>query len=200
MDLLFDPNLIYLLLAGGLIMAVLALAAPGTGYLELAALGVLALAGWGLAIQPQGLNIWAILLVFVGIGIFILSIRRPRQPLWLPLAIIALTIGSAYSMAGERWWQPAVHPLVAALVSILSAGFFWIAGRKVIEASHLRPAHEPVLVGQVGEAKSVVHKDGSVQVGGELWTAYSEQPIPRGARVRVIQKDGFRVKVEPLAE
>ncbi len=49
MEFLQNPNITYLLLAGGLIFAVLALVSPGTGVLEIGALFILGLAGWGIA-------------------------------------------------------------------------------------------------------------------------------------------------------
>jgi membrane-bound ClpP family serine protease len=41
-----------------------------------------------------------------------------------------------------------------------------------------------------------VHEDGSVQVAGELWSARSEDPIPAGAQVRVLRREGFVLVVE----
>ncbi len=198
MQILFDPNITYLLLAGGLILAVIALAAPGTGVLELIAFSMLGLAGWGIVVNQQILNEWALVVLAVGAVSFVLSLSRPRQKFWLPLSIIALIIGSAYIFQGQVWWLPVVSPFLAALVSLLSAGFFWVAGRKSLEAWHARPRNEPPLVGQTGEAKSPVHREGSVQVNGELWSAYSDQPIPKDGRIRVVERDGFRLKVEPL--
>jgi len=50
MDFLQNPNITYLMLAGGLIFAVLALVSPADGdVLEIGALFVLGLAGWGIA-------------------------------------------------------------------------------------------------------------------------------------------------------
>jgi membrane-bound serine protease (ClpP class) len=54
------------------------------------------------------------------------------------------------------------------------------------------------LIGSIGEAKTEINDEGSVQVGGELWSARSDQAIPLGARVRVIAREGFILKVEPL--
>ena len=48
MNLLFDPNVAYLLLVIGLIVAILALFAPGTGVLEVGAIFMLFLAGYGI--------------------------------------------------------------------------------------------------------------------------------------------------------
>ena len=79
------------------------------------------------------------------------------------------------------------------------AGFVWIAIRKSIEAAYARPLHDlEGLVGQVGEARTAVHDDGSVQVGGELWSARSENAIPAGSSIRVVRRDGFIVIVEKV--
>jgi membrane protein implicated in regulation of membrane protease activity len=41
-----------------------------------------------------------------------------------------------------------------------------------------------------------VHEDGSVQVGGELWSARSEKTIKAGSSIRVVRRDGFTMFVE----
>ncbi len=199
MDILLNPNLIYLLLTGGLILAVLALAAPGTGVLEAAALTVLAAAGVGMVLNQQFLNLWAIFVLAAGVALFILAVRKPRQHLYLWLAILAGILGSAYLFESDVWYLPAVNPLLAGVVSLLWGGFFWLVGRKVIEAERQRPVHDlGALMEDIGEAKTLVYKEGSVQIGGELWSAYSSAPIPAGTRVRAIKRDGFRIQVEPV--
>jgi membrane-bound serine protease (ClpP class) len=198
MDILLNPNFIYLLLTGGLVLAVLALAAPGTGILEALALTILGGAALGLIYNQQSLNIWALLVFLAGVGLFILALRRPRQPVYLLLAILAWIVGSVYIFESDVWWKPAVNPFLAIVVSALSAGFFWMVGRKVIEAGRLRPSHDLIsLMEDTGEAKTLVYTEGSVQIGGELWSAYSDVPIPAGTRVRMISRDGFRLKVAP---
>jgi len=54
------------------------------------------------------------------------------------------------------------------------------------------------MVGQVGEAKTRIHSEGSVQVSGELWSARSEKPIPTGSAVRVLAREGFILLVEKV--
>ena len=72
------------------------------------------------------------------------------------------------------------------------AGFLWWVTRKVIAAHHSRPIQDlQKLVGQIGEAKTHVHEEGSVQVAGELWSARSEKSITAGSRVRVVSREGF---------
>ena len=57
MEFLINPNVSYVLLVIGFIFAILALLTPGTGFIEAAALLVLALAGYGIMNMP--FNPWA---------------------------------------------------------------------------------------------------------------------------------------------
>jgi membrane-bound ClpP family serine protease len=93
--------------------------------------------------------------------------------------------------------QAAVNPIVAILGSGLVAGFLWVAVRKSVEATSARPIHDlSGLVGQIGEARTRINEEGSVFVGGELWSARSEEPIPAGSAIRVLRREGFILIVE----
>ena len=90
-----------------------------------------------------------------------------------------------------------MNPFVAILTSGLVAGFMWISVRKSVEAASARPMHDPDgLIGMIGEARTTVYTEGSVQVGGELWSARSEKEIPLGSSIKVVRRDGFVVVVE----
>jgi membrane-bound serine protease (ClpP class) len=196
MDFLLDPNIAYLFLLGGVLMAMLALATPGTGFLEIGAFFCIALAGY--AVYNLSFNWWALILIALSIVPFVYAIQRPKRELYLALSIFLLVIGSVFMFPrGEG--QLGVNPLVAVSASALVAGFLWIAIRKSIEAAYARPLHDlEGLIGQIGEARTVVHEDGSVQVGGELWSARSENSIPAGSSIRVVRRDGFIVIVEKV--
>lgn len=196
MDFLLQPNVAYLLLVAGLSMAILAVLTPGTGLLEAGAVLALLLAGWG--IYNLAINAWALLILLFGAFAFVMAVRNPRQWIYLALMILALVTGSAFMFRGESW-LPAVNPVLALIVSVLVSGFFWVAARKVLESERERPVHDlSSLVGSVGEAKSDVYQEGSVQVAGELWSAYSDERIPAGAEIRVVAREGFLLKVEVL--
>jgi len=198
MDFLQDPNVVYVLLAGGLVAAVISLATPGTGFLEIGALFILGVAGWGIVTYDLPINWWALVLLAVGAGLFFLSVRRRQALPWLTASVLAIVLGSAFLFSAGRWYTPAVNPLLALTVSALSGGFFWVVGRKAIEATQARPTHDlEGLIGLTGEAKSRIHSDGSALINSELWSARSDQPIPDGARVRVIGREGFSLIVEP---
>ena len=196
MDFLLEPNIAYLFLLGGVLMAMLALATPGTGFLEIGAFFCIVLAGY--AVYNLSYNWWALLLIALSIAPFIYAIQKPQRELFLGISILLLIIGSVF-MFPRGSEQVGVNPIVATVASGLTAGFLWIAIRKSIEAAYARPLHDlSSLVGQVGEARTAIHDDGSVQVGGELWSARSENSIPAGSSIRVVRRDGFIVVVEKV--
>ena len=194
-DILLNPNVAYLLLVAGFTFATLSLLAPGTGLLEIGALFALLLAGWGIYNLP--VNFWALGVLLLGVFPFLLAVRRSGRLTFLGISILALVVGSAFLFRGEGW-RPAVDPVLALLVSVLVTGFFWVVVQKTLEAERARPTHDlDALVGSLGEAKTEVHMEGTVQVAGELWTARSAEPIPDGARIRVIGREGLILDVKP---
>jgi membrane-bound ClpP family serine protease len=198
MNVLLDPNVAYLLLVAGVMLGLLALISPGTGLIEIGALFCLVLAGYGMF--NLNTNLWALILLVLSVIPFFLALRGRRQKLYLTLSILGVIGGSVFLFRNAAGW-PAVNPFLASLVSLLAGGFLWLAADKSLEAHHVRPRHDlDYLAGLTGETKTAVHEDGSVQVAGELWSARSQAPIPAGARVRVVGREGFVLRVEQLAE
>ena len=194
MDILLNPNIAYLFLLGGVFLAMLALATPGTGFFEIGAFFCMLLAGY--AVYNLSFNWWALGILVLSIFPFVYAIQKPKREVFLALSIVLLVLGSVFLFARTEE-QPPVNPFLAVVASGLVAGFLWIAVRKSMEAATARPSHDlEGLVGQFGEARTDIHDEGSVQVGGELWSARSESPIPAGSSIRVIRRDGFTVIVE----
>jgi membrane-bound serine protease (ClpP class) len=198
MDFLLDPNVAYLILLGGVLLAMMALASPGTGLFEIGAFFCIALAGY--AIYNLSFNWWALLLLGISIVPFVYAIQKPKRELYLALSILLLIVGSVF-MFPRTADQAIVNPFVAIIASGLVAGFLWIAVRKSVEATSARPTHDlTALVGQIGEARTRINDEGSVLVAGELWSARSENPIPAGSSIRVLRREGFILIVEKMAD
>lgn len=194
---LLSPNVTYLILVIGIILAMLALLSPGTGALELGALFLFLLAGYGIYNTPM--NLWALVLLLAGMVFFVLALRRSRRWRDLVISIVALVLGSAYLFSSNTWYLPAVHPLLALVTSVVAASFLWIIARRGLEAISQQTSNLLVtVVGATGETRSEVYQDGSVYVSGELWSARSQQPIPNETRVRVVSRDGFTLEIEPI--
>jgi membrane-bound serine protease (ClpP class) len=189
------PNILYLVLVIGLWLSALAAVTPGTGVLEVTGLTALAIAGAGTLTVP--FNPWAFLPLGAGVVFFVLSLLRRQEAVWLGLAAVTLSLGSAYLYQAPSG-GPAVHPLLASVASLSTLGFFWVAIRRSLAAHRARRAHDPqAVLGQVGEVRTPLEPIGSVYVAGELWSARSQQPLAVGASVRVQGRDGLILEVEP---
>ncbi len=199
MEILLNPNVAYLFLVSGITLTLLAILTPGTGVLEIGAFFALALAGWAVYTLP--INPWALVSLVLSVISFILALRKSGYARYLAFSILTLILGSTFLFREEAIWQPAVHPLLAAVASLLVGGFFWIATSKTLEASAARPAHDlSPLIGARGEARTEIHEEGVAFVAGELWTARSQTPIPAGTPIRVLRREGLILEVEPEAD
>ncbi len=199
MEILVDPTFAYLMLMGAGLFALLALLTPGTGILELTALFCLVLAGY--AVTQLNINLWSLVLIALSLIPFLHAIRRPRHFLALAISLAGIIVGSAYLFQNQEG-GPAVNPIVATFASILYAALVWIAVQKTLQAHLAPPAHNlNALIGEIGEAKTAIGQEGSVQVAGELWSARSKNGtvIPPGEPVRVIGREGFTLEVEALS-
>lgn len=198
MDFLLDPNIAYLFLLAGLLLGLMAIITPGTGMFEVGAFFCLSLASY--AVYNLSFNLWALIVLLLSVIPFVYAIRKPKREWYLALSFLGLILGSVFLFATDGW-QPAVNPLLAFVSSILYAGCLWLVIRITLKASHTLPSHDlSALVGQIGEAKTRIHADGSVQVDGELWSARSEKSIPNGSLVKVVERQGFVLIVEKFTD
>lgn len=199
MEFFLSPNVAYVVLVIGIAFSIMAIFTPGTGFFEIGAIFGLVLAGY--AIYNIPFNWWAVGILVLGVFPFLIAVRRSQKMIFLAISILAMIVGSVFLFPGEKWWQPAVNPFLATLVSLLSAGYFWVAVRKTLEATQTRPAHDlEKLIGKIGEAKTDIYLEGTVQVESELWSAFSDVSIPRGSIVRIVNRNGFVLQVEQITE
>ncbi len=198
MEILIDPNVAYLLLVVGIVLAIMALFAPGTGILEIGALFVLFLAGWEMSQLP--INLWALVLLILGVIPFILAVRKSRNLVFLVDRFdrfchwFRLPVSRCKLVAARREPIPGDHRL-----SCLPAVISGLPPPKCWKPKKCKPRHDLAkIIGDIGEAKTDIYNEGSVQIGSELWSARSSVPIPEGSKVRVVKREGFILEVEPV--
>ena len=199
MDFLITADVAYLLIVGAFLLLLVSTIVPGTGLPEIGFVACLVFATV-LSIQ-LGINLWAV-------GVLVLSFL----PLWgtvrykswripfLVMSILLLIGGSIFLFTGRNGF-PLVNPFLAVIVSGASAVFIWLSADRATRVLYQPPTHNPdALIGQIGQARTHIHEEGSVQVGGELWSARSEHPIKVKSPVRVIRRDGLILTVEEKSE
>ncbi|MGD0806678.1 MAG: NfeD family protein [Anaerolineales bacterium] len=195
-SILQNQNVTYMILIVALWTLILATVVPGTGAFE-------AVAGVGLfisivAVFLEPVNVWALPLIFLGVIAFFLELRINTRGIFLLVAIVLATVGSAFLFRGQNGESAGVSWWIAAIGSLLTAGFFWLAfstylhsGRSVVDFSADK------VVGQVGTAKTDISmQQGMVQVASALWSARSDSPIPSGSRVRIHSRHGLVLTVQ----
>ncbi len=200
MEILINPNVSYVLLVLGFLIAVLALLSPGTGILEISALFVLVLSAYGIANLPvQG---WALALLIIGIIPFVVALRQRKgsRIILLVMSVLAFLVGSTFLFQGKGW-IPAVSPVLVLILSPLTIGFTWFMATKSLEAITARPSFDlNQLIGMTGQASSDIRGQGTVYVNGEEWSALSKTFIPAGSSIRVIRRSGLALEVEALKQ
>jgi membrane-bound ClpP family serine protease len=198
MDFLINPNVSYTLLVLGIMLAALALFAPGTGLLEIGALFLLVLAGYGIANMP--VNVWAVALIMLGAIPFGLGLvkRLPRKyrALLMLASMTIFLVGSALLYHGENG-PTAVDWILLVILWPLALILTWFIVVKGLEATDSRPAFSPdQLIGMTGRASSDIRGQGTVYVNGEEWSAISSTFIPTGSTIRVLNRNGLTLEVD----
>lgn len=199
MEFLLNPNVAYLIIVFTTLLIFSAVVTPGTGVLEILAFGLLLVSG--ALIFSIEFNPWALLLIGLSIVPFAAAVYGKRRSTWpLAVSMLMLTVGSIFLFTDESG-QIAVNPLLAIITSILADGFLWFAVRKGMEAQQGKAQNVLLdVIGGIGEAKNDIHREGSVLLNGELWSARSEQEISSGSKIRVTGRDGFILLVEKTTD
>ncbi|MEN9564334.1 MAG: hypothetical protein RIR73_2578 [Chloroflexota bacterium] len=195
MDFLLNPNVAYVILLAGIILAFFSASTPGTGVGEVATVFCFVIAGY--AAYNFSIHWWALILLALSVPPFVLAVRKPSRWLfYLGICILFLVAGSVFLFAPEDTLI-SVDPLLALFASVVMSVVLWYLMRQFVVVMTRRPEHDiEALVGEVGTAASDIFKDGAVQVRGELWSARSEVEIPSGSAVLVVAREGFMLIVE----
>jgi membrane-bound serine protease (ClpP class) len=188
-------DIAYFFLMAAVWTSALAVASPGTGLLELAASVCIVVSAVFAVLL--GVNIWALGILAAAFGMFILEIVRPLKGFFLLLSVALFSIGSIFLFRNGTGETTVVYWPLAVIFSVGTLVFFWFVVRKTLQARRQPANNNPsAVIGKVGTAQTEVHQSGSVQVASELWSARSDEPIPAGTSVRVVDREGLVLKVE----
>jgi membrane-bound serine protease (ClpP class) len=197
---LTNPSIVFILLSVGVQAILIEISSPGGWVAGFIGACCLALAGYGIGVLP--VNWFGLLFIGIAFVLFILDIKAPTHGALTTAGIGSLIIGGLvlFNSPSTPSFQRVSVPLVIGVSLFTGAVFF------VIMMIAVRAQRAPVLTGQesmvgkVGVTRSEINSTGTVQVGGELWTAElveGEAPIPAGAHVVVTQVEGIRLRVKP---
>jgi membrane-bound serine protease (ClpP class) len=190
---LTNPVIAYLLLVVGVFAVALALSVPGTGVPEGIAFVTLALAAVGLSQLPvsmAGLSLFALALI-----LFVLEFRLMAHGALLAGGAVAMLIGSLLLFRTEGGEATLSWGLVLGVTAAFTAFFGFLVSRG-LAVQQLPVMQDPNrIVGTRGMTRTDVNGEGTVYVGGELWSASSDAKIPANSEVVVMSREGLKLKV-----
>jgi membrane-bound serine protease (ClpP class) len=198
LDLLTNPNIVFLLLSVGVQALLIELSHPGGWFAGFVGVVLLSLAIYGLGILP--VNWFGLIFLVVAFVLFILDIKAPTHGALTAAGTGSFIAGALilFNSASVPAFSHVSVPLVITMGLILGGTFL------VVVLIAVRAMKAPVitgresLAGKTGMAVTDLDPRGEVQVAGERWTAIldeGEKPIHSGVRVEVTRVDGVKLVV-----
>ena len=195
LELLVNPNTVFLLFTLGLILLGLELFHPGM--ILPGALGAVfvVIALFGLAQIP--INVAGLLLILLAFGLFVAEAFIVSHGALAAGGIVALVFGGLLLFDTDSEAYDISVPIVILTAALLGGGFVFIIS-KAVQARH-RAVHTGIeeMLGAHGVVRSPLDPLGHVFVRGALWRARSEQPVTVGQKVVVDDVEGLTLTVSP---
>jgi membrane-bound serine protease (ClpP class) len=193
---LSNPNIAYILLLIGLAGLYFEFAHPGV--ILPGVIGGISLILSFFAMQTLPVNFAGVLLILLAIILFIAEIKVISHGILTIGGIISMTIGSILLFNSP---EPALRVSWDVMItSLVVISLFFISIIFLVLKAQLRKRQMGVegMIGLEGEAVTDIHDAGKVLVKGEYWNASSETVIKKGKRIKVVEVNGIKLKIEEI--
>src|SRR5262245_32168436 len=191
-----DPNIAYLLMTIGTIGLMAELYNPGA--ILPGVVGAISLILAFYAFQSVPVNYAGVLLFLLGIAFFILETTVTSYGLLAMGGIVSMILGSVMLIKTDVEFYRISWTVILPVVA-LAAGFSLLIVGFGVKAMRRRPVTgREEMVGLVGTVKTALAPSGQLAVRGELWEAFSDQPLQPGDEAEVTGIEGLRLRVKPF--
>lgn len=201
LDVLTDPNIVFLLLALGLQAILIEIGSPGGWFAGFLGVISLALAAYGLGILP--VNYFGLIFLITSFVLFFLEVKAPTHGALALAGLISFVVG-ALVMFNSADTPPALRVSVPL---VIGTGVFSALSFLAVLTFAIRAQRTPQrmgkksLLGKTGVVRKVipVNGQGEVHLDGEMWTAElaeGQGEIGVGERVQVEGVQGLRLIVK----
>lgn len=195
LNVLADPNLVYLLMLAGVVGIYVEFGHPGFYLPGVAGAICLLLALASFEVLP--INLAGFLLLVLGIGMLIAEVFVTSYGVLGIGGVIAFVIGSLFLVDSAQTDLEVNRGMIAGAAVAMSAiilGLGWV----VLRERQRRPTTgREGMVGEIGEVRDAIAPGapGRVFVHGEHWRAASNETLAVGARARVVAVRGLEIEV-----
>ncbi len=195
LSIITDPNIAFILMLVGIYGLVFEFAAPGTMVPGTIGGIALLLALYALNLLP--INYAGAGLVLLGIGLMIAEVHIGAFGVIGIAGVAAFGMGSFMMFnSGVPGFQLSIAVVVSAM-AITAALFLLVLSLLLRSRKHPVVTGKEALLGAEGEALAWQQEEGRVRVQGEIWRARAAGPLAPGTRVKVINREGLVLFVEP---
>lgn len=197
LNVISNPNIAYILMILGFYGLYFEFANPGSIFPGVAGAICLIIAFY--ALQTLPINYAGLLLIILGVGLFIAEAFVMSHGVLGVGGAIAMAIGSIMLIESPAPYFRISWAVIVPVVG-LSALLFIITISLALKV-HREKADTGMegMLGLKGEARTDIHAKGQVFIHGEYWTAWSEEPIAEGERIKVIAVEGLKLKVTKVS-
>ena len=189
-----NPNLAYILLMLGLLGLYFEFSNPGAILPGVLGGICLLLAIFSFQILP--INYVGLILIILAIGLFILELKVQSYGILTIGGIIAMVIGSIMLINTPiPELRPSLNFIIPVAIAISLIFIFLIS---LAIKAHIKKAvtGREGLVDEIGTARTDIDPEGKVFVHGEIWDAESDERIPKGDKVKVVEvKSNLKIRV-----
>jgi len=198
LDILSDPNILYILFLIGITGISLELYNPGS--ILPGVVGGICIILFLYSVQTIPVNIAGLLLIIFSAVLFLLEIKIPSYGLLTIGGVVSLVLGSLMLVDSPLpFLQISWKVILGATITMTL--FFIFAISFVIRAHRKKPSTgKEGLVGEEGITIDELNPTGQIEIHGEVWKAIADQKIKKGQQVIVDEVDSqhLRLKVKPI--
>ncbi len=193
LEIITDPNVVFILLSLGGLGLVMELYNPGAIFPGVFGGICIIVAFYGMRTLP--INYAGIALILFAIILFILEIKVVSHGILTVGGVVSLGIGGMMLIDTA---DPDLRISTGIIISValVIGGFIFLAFWLALKARLSRPmTGNEGLVGLTAEVKQKIDKKGYVFLAGELWEALADEVIDVGEQVVVTDVENLKVKV-----
>jgi len=198
LDMLSDPNILYILFLLGISGLGLELYNPGA--ILPGVVGGICIILFLFAVQTIPVNIAGVLLIIFAVVLFLLEIKIPSFGLLSIGGVVSLVLGSIMLIDSPLPFMQISWQVIAGATIAISL-FFILAVGFVVRTFKRKPTTgREGLVGEEGIAIESFKQEGSVEVHGEIWKAMTETKIKKGQKIFIesVDEKHLTINVKPL--
>lgn len=193
--LITNPDVAFILMLIGVYGLIMEFFSPGAAVPGLVGAISLLVAFYALALMP--INYVAAGLVIFGICLMVAEVHIGAFGALGVGGIAAFVIGALLMFPSHT---PGMALSNAVVVAAIVGAALMLSALTVLMRSRKRPiaTGSEALIGAEGETVSWQGDEGRVRIRGEIWRAHAAAPLPAGASVKVIKRDGLLLLVEAI--